>query len=347
MSNRTSKSIKPSLNTSRITSFFKPAQRATASYDTDTNIANAASSQQLLDHDYPGASTTGDLNLPVRNPKSCGSSPTQAFPNNSPPIQSSSIPSSQTGPHQARVIPSSDGEDSEDSDGLEDPQKMFGRVRRKNSAADQAIKKKSRAKPLAHVAPAVPKAMAPPSYKFSLDNLVAEKAKSVALEQDILRSRALFEEANKEYTDNSVSNSDKPVSESMLGDAFGEGTAKRLLAALNRKDAWRIDMSWHFYDMDKDHQRPRRNPFPKQALGDGWDAGLACMFNQSHFKPNYVLMRVFIAVRSRQQIFLSGFVQDMAKIDSLLSEGVYVWILDECTNQWFSFTTDSHSLHNS
>lgn len=321
MSNRTGKSIKPSPNTSKITSFFKPAQRATASHD--TNTVNTALSQRLLDHDHPGASTTGDLSLPK------------------------SSRGSQTSPHQARVIPSSDGEeDSEDSDGLEDPQKMFGRARRKNFAADPAAKKKDRPKPPAHVAPAVPKAMAPPSYKFSLDNLVAEKAKSVALDQEILRSRALFEEANKEYMDNSVSNRDKPVSESMLEDAFGEGTAKRLLAALNRKDAWRIDMSWHFYDMHKDHQRPRKNPFPKQALGGGWDAGLACVFNQSHFKPNYVLMRVFIAVRSRQQNFLSGFVRDMAKIDSLLSERVYIWMLDECTNQWFSFTTDSHSLHN-
>lgn len=278
MSNRTSKSIKPSLNTSKITSFFKPAQRATASHDTDT--VNAALSQ---DHDHPGASTTGDLHLPMRNPKSRGSYPNNSFSDAS--IPSSSMLNSQTNPHQARVIPSSDGEeDSEDSDGLEDPQKMFGRVRRKNSAADSAVKMKGRPKSPARIAPAAAsKAMAPPSYKFSLDNLVAEKAKSVALDQEILRSRALFEEANKEYTDSNVSNSDKPVSESMLEDAFGEGTAKRLLAALNRKDAWRIDMSWHFYDMNKDHQKPRKNPFPKQALGGDWDAGLACVFNQSHF----------------------------------------------------------------
>lgn len=41
-------------------------------------------------------------------------------------------------------------------------------------------------------------------------------------------------------------------------------------------------------------------------------------------------MFFFIAVRNRQQMFLSGFVQDMTKIDSLLPERVYLWMLDEC-----------------
>lgn len=222
----------------------------------------------------------------MRNPGSGGSIPAQDSPNSSfsdASIPSSSMPGSQT---NSRVIPSSDGEDeSEDSDGLEDPQKMFGGLRRKNSTANPApaVKRNPRSKSPVLVASAIPKAMAPPSYKFSLDNLVAEKAKSVALDQEILRSRALFEEANREYTENDASGSGKPVSEGMLEDAFGEGTARRLLAALNRKDAWRIDRSWHFYDMDKVHKKPRKNPFPKQALREGWSARLACMFNRSQF----------------------------------------------------------------
>lgn len=190
------------------------------------------------------------------------------------------MPGSQTNSDQAKVIPSSDGEeDSEDSDGLEDPQKMFSRLIRNNSSADSAsaLKKKSlRPESPVRVAVMIPKAMAPPSYTFSLDNLVAEKAKSVALDQEILRSRALFEEANKEYTDNNASSSDKPVSEGILEKEFGNGMGKKLLEALNRKDAWRIDMSWHFY---KDHESSQKNPFPKQALEGGWDAGLAGMLN--------------------------------------------------------------------
>lgn len=223
----------------------------------------------------------------MRNPRPRGPSPTQASPNSSfsdTSMPYSSVPGSQINPHLARVIPSSDGEeDSEDSDGLEDPQKMFGGLRRKNSAIDPApaIKKKNlRPKSPVRVAAAIPKAMAPPSYNFSLDSLVAQKAKAVALDQDILRSRALFEEANKEYTDDNYRTGDNPVSKGMLEDAFGEGTAKRLLAALNRKDAWRIDKSWHFYDMDKDHKKSRKNPFPKQALEGGWYARLVCVFDQ-------------------------------------------------------------------
>lgn len=275
MSNRTSKSINPSL---KITSYFKPAQRAA-----DTNTGNATSSEKLSNYDHQGTGA-GNLSLPMRNPGSGGSIPVKDSPNSSfsdASVPSSSMPGSQT---NSRVIPSSDGEDeSEDSDGLEDPQKMFGGLRKNNSAAP-AAKKNPRSKSPARVASAIPKAMAPPSYKFSLDNLVAEKAKSVALDQEILRSRALFEEANREYTENNASDSGRPVSEGMLEDAFGEGTARRLLAALNRKDAWRIDRSWHFYDMDKVHEKPRKNPFPKQALREsGWSARLACMFNRSEF----------------------------------------------------------------
>lgn len=32
-------------------------------------------------------------------------------------------------------------------------------------------------------------------------------------------------------------------------------------------------------------------------------------------------------------MFLSGFVQDMTKVDSLLPERVYLWMLDECIPQ--------------
>lgn len=59
---------------------------------------------------------------------------------------------------------------------------------------------------------------------------------------------------------------------------------------------------------------------------------LVCPINYS-VKPNHVLTGVSIAVRDRQQMFLSGFVQDMARIDTLLPERVYVWMLDECILQ--------------
>lgn len=319
MSNKTSKSINPGKNTPKITSFFKPAQRAIASHDAN---------QRLPDHDHSGG-TTETSNLPMRP---SGSFPSQSSPNNS--FSDASIPSSSM-PDLQRVIPSSDGEDeSEDSDGLEDPMKMFRRKGSTTNPAPAVKKKNVRSKSPVRVAATIPKAMAPPSYRFSLDNLVAEKAKSVALDQEILRSRALFEEANKEDTENDASTSDRPVSEGMLEDAFGEGTAKRLLAALNRKDAWRIDKSWHFYDMDKVHEKPRKNPFPKQALREGrWDARLACMFNRLEFWTQPCANGCFFfftAVRNRQQMFLSGFVQDMTKINSLLPERVYLWMLDEC-----------------
>lgn len=189
---------------------------------------------------------------------------------------------------QVRVIPSSDGEDESDSDGLEDPYKMLRKLGRKSSTSNPApaVKKKN---PHPHspthatempAVPPIPEATKAPVYKFSLDNLVAQKTKSKALDAGILRSAALFEEANKEFTDGNGRRSDKPISEGMLEEALGHGTAKRLLAALTRKDAWRVEKSWHFFDLNKDHKKLRKNPFPKHALGSGWEAGLASAFDR-------------------------------------------------------------------
>lgn len=73
---------------------------------------------------------------------------------------------------------------------------------------------------------------------------------------------------------------------------------------------------------------------------------LVCSINHI-FGSKCILKHIFIVVRNRQQMFLSGFIQDMTRIGSLLPGGVYVWMLDECIIQSFSSFTDSHSLYNS
>lgn len=70
-----------------------------------------------------------------------------------------------------------------------------------------------------------------------------------------------------------------------------------------------------------------------------------CSINPS-FEPNNVLIHVIIVVRDRQQMLLSGFIQDMAKIDLFLPKEVYMWMLDECTTQSFLFIMNSYSLQN-
>lgn len=62
--------------------------------------------------------------------------------------------------------------------------------------------------------------------------------------------------------------------------------------------------------------------------------GLLVRFLNYVFGRGYVLLSAnicSIAVRGRQQIFLSGFVQDMAKVDAMLPDEVYIWMLDECS----------------
>lgn len=204
-------------------------------------------------------------------------------------------------------MPSSDGEESDDS--LEDPFETLRRQRRKIEPASGVKKMPSRA--------ATPPSLRTPSaavgdppvrsYKFSLENLIAQKDRDTALEKEKLAAKALHEEANREITTD-FRNGEQEIDEAMMIEAFGEVEARKLMAALKRKDAWRVDKTWHFFDLERDK---RRNPFPRHAVeGGGWEAGL-------------------VTARGRRQMFLSGFVTDMAKIDAVLPDEVLSWMLDE------------------
>jgi hypothetical protein len=46
------------------------------------------------------------------------------------------------------------------------------------------------------------------------------------------------------------------------------------MGALDRKDAWRVDKSWHFFDLDKEKMKREKNRFPASALRSGWELSL-------------------------------------------------------------------------
>lgn len=177
-------------------------------------------------------------------------------------------------------MPSSDGEESDDS--LEDPFETLRRQRRKIEPASGVKKAPSIATTPPSLRTPSAAVEAPPvrNYRFSLENLVAQKERDTALEKEKLAAKALHEEATREITTD-FRNGEQEIDEAMLIEAFGEVEARKLMAALKRKHAWRVDKSWHFFDLERGK---RRDLFPRHAVeGGGWEAGLVSACGQSCF----------------------------------------------------------------
>ncbi|KAL7267723.1 hypothetical protein RUND412_009676 [Rhizina undulata] len=205
-----------------------------------------------------------------------------------------------SGKGPARVIPSSDGEESDaDSDDLEDL-----------SALLRPTKQKTHVKKPAEPLPSSVKSNAfhmPKPLNFSLERLVQQKTRASELSSKIERTKRLEEEVNSKPAEkiNGV------ASQKSLEGVFGEIGSGRLMAALTRKDAWRVEKSWHLFDTFNERPHPKKNTFPLQCLPQG--GVLATLAN----------------VAQRQQMFLSGFVQDMVRVGLELPEEFLLWMLDE------------------
>ncbi|KAF8477573.1 hypothetical protein BDZ91DRAFT_709496 [Kalaharituber pfeilii] len=207
-----------------------------------------------------------------------------------------------------RVIPDSEGE--EDSDELEDVDTLLRAAITKSTKPEKPAKKQ-RKEPCTKPKP-VPSL---PTYTFSLDALIAQKEKDDAREEAIQRTEALI--AGAEDISH-MTNNYGPADKNLLDAAVGDEIGGKVLDMLNRREAWRVNYTWHFFE---DVKQPRlRNPFPSAAL-KGWSSGL---------QDSAV----------RYQMFLSGYVQDMIGISPSLPDEVVSWILDELvleTRQDISF----------
>ncbi|PWW78450.1 hypothetical protein C7212DRAFT_351216 [Tuber magnatum] len=335
MSSRSSKVTK-STASGRITNFFKPVSPQTPNAGSrNGSIVQVASQEEGVTRRQDSTSFEEDPTVCLSNPSLTNSQlfaddrekispPTKQLLRESsvsgPSAQPSSMPRNEPAKRQ-RVVPSSDGEDSEDSDGLEDLSSMF----RARKPPVQAPNKKREPDgiPLRLKSVTIPKGPPetpePRTYRFSLDRIVEERAKKSSLGDDIMKARKMFEDAQKEIPDGE--GRIRP-SEEEIGSKLGEGQASKLLGALDRKDAWRIEKSWHFFDVDKARSPRGRIAFPLEHLKKGWET------------TNLADTRV------RRETFVSGFVRDMMEIGVRLPEKVLEWMFIEMaleSNQDLSF----------
>jgi hypothetical protein len=107
----------------------------------------------------------------------------------------------------------------------------------------------------------------PVKYKFSLDRLLEDNNKALAVEEDLKRAESLIEEAENKKKKAPV---DKRVLVAAAAElAMGEDGSGRLLAAMDRKDAWRInDAVWEFFDHKLKATSKDQRPFPVAAMKD-------------------------------------------------------------------------------
>ncbi|KAI9880758.1 MAG: hypothetical protein M1830_000647 [Pleopsidium flavum] len=198
------------------------------------------------------------------------------------------------------------------------------------STSSQTKTRKSRSRghlPFSSPLPVMPK------YKFSLDSLVRQTERETASEVDVAKARSLFrssesavavrEDSNQgEFSVASTGTGPHELNESLLASVVsgsGEGAAlHKVLHAMKRTEVLHRGNSWAFFNGG--HPLPIREvqPFPVQCLpSQAWQVLL---------KADFELIFNSAETPSRQQIFLSGHLEEMMKRVTLPDE-IFHWIL--------------------
>jgi hypothetical protein len=114
--------------------------------------------------------------------------------------------------------------------------------------------------------PTKAKAPAPKkAYKFDLKALAKEKEKADEHQKNLKLAKEMMTRPEREST---PLDKDAVPSAALLESFMGEAAARRLMQALERKDAWKVEEVYNFFESEKQQKRPK-NAFPTQALEGG------------------------------------------------------------------------------
>jgi len=163
------------------------------------------------------------------------------------------------------VIPDSEGEGTDDSLDLEDLDLLL-----KPKTAKAAKPERKKGKTQKTELPMNPKpALDVPTYTFSLDALLSEKAKDVKREQTLQRTEALLASVED---DDHVTMPQQLSDKGIVDAAVGNEAGGKVLDMLNRREAWRVEYTWYFFGRPNGDRQPKpRNDFPIDSL-QGWSS---------------------------------------------------------------------------
>lgn len=180
------------------------------------------------------------------------------------------------------VIPDSEGDETDGS--MEDLDLLLQPKAAKATKFERKAGRKRKTTEL----PLSPKKPAPDTtlrtYTFSLDALLSQKAKDAEREQTLKRTEALLAGAGEDA--DHVHLPRKLADKGIVDAVVGNDTGSKVLDMLNRREAWRVDYTWYFFDRSKGNARSRaRSAFPTDSL-QGWSSELKGRICQSGLECN-------------------------------------------------------------
>ncbi|KAF4635782.1 hypothetical protein G7Y89_g2304 [Cudoniella acicularis] len=251
-------------------------------------------------------------------------------PSGSDDLNSSPSPTAQSPPaaplsHRpsTRVVRSSDDEDSDSDSELADLEDIF-QLNNSSKGPASATRSYTPSTPSAsrhkdiynfHLSPLA----VLPKYQFDLKSLVsqaeAEKATEASSKRikDMLATKddgedsALF--ADEKFV-NPVDLSHGSLLESLVPNKE-DGGMQKVSRALERTETTSVEKCWYFFSTNTTNPpNPKRKPFPSSSVKSSWG-------------------KEFSTAKTRNQSFVSGFVEDMVVFGKVLPDELFLWILDE------------------
>ncbi|KAI5809954.1 hypothetical protein DFH27DRAFT_537139 [Peziza echinospora] len=215
---------------------------------------------------------------------------------NSKPSPKEAKAGSASGSKQSKYeIPDSEGEDSDDV--LLSLEDLLPKRAKQKPAAKKEVKKSLREMPFS------PRKKTISAADFLRDTILQQQ-------EDKDFEAALSKLGNDDLSDDDEfyrADLDDGTDQFIINAAVGDENGEKLVQMLARREAFKVEFTYHFFDQSI-KARPR-NPFPLESVPD--------------------LLSELTDPSTRYDLFLTGYVQDIAALLQELPEQLVSWILEE------------------
>lgn len=174
-----------------------------------------------------------------------------------------------------------------------------------------------------------------PKYKFDLKDLVKDAKDEERLEASSKRVKAMLERAEEGSKSNKTPEPEDEgvpsvfqhgeLLESVVAERE-DGGMKKVLQAMRRTEATLVERRWYYFESTTQSQLSERQPFPADSVSQSEDW-------RGELEDPAI----------RKQAFISGFVEDMIKMETPLPDAVFLWLLDEVYSEDDDYLRHSYS----
>lgn len=300
----------------------KPALPVTPQDAASTKVVDSLDFQphsQLSPQPRPSSHTSSAHQSRHASPRQSKSRKQNARSEVSPSVDIAESPASADSVKtNGRVIKSSDDEEDDDSDSsLEDLDVLLA-ARKPTSSASSTVRPKTPPRqPLRNADfHKSPLAVLTKKPRFDMNSLLEHARKDESAEASSKRMKALMsaeEEKKKiaQVVSNGFTAKENLAKSSLLETVVkekDEGDMAKVTRALMRTEATVTERRFYFFETGRKVAESKVRPFPKGSVSKGWDD--------------------LRTAQSREQSFLSGFVEDLVLLGNQLPDEIVSWILE-------------------